>query len=32
MKTIRLGPTAGPSHSPSRTHAKQVTIPEPKKK
>src|SRR5262245_42926085 len=32
MKTIRLGPAAGPSHSPSRTHAKQVTIPEPKKK
>src|SRR5262249_28704904 len=32
MKTIRLGSTAGPSHSPSRTHARQVTIPAPKKK
>src|SRR5262249_36139942 len=31
MKTIRLGPTAGPSHSASRRHAKQVTTPEPKK-
>src|SRR5262249_55933383 len=29
MKTSRLGLAAGPSHSPSRTHARQVTIPPP---
>jgi hypothetical protein len=32
MKSIGHGPAAGPSHSPPRTLAKQVTIPEPKKK
>ena len=31
MKTSRLGLAAGPSHSPSRTHARQVTIPQPNK-
>src|SRR5206468_10062814 len=31
MKTSRFGFAAGPSHSPSRTHARQVTIPQPNK-
>src|SRR5438874_2912894 len=31
MKTSRLGLAAGPSHSLSRTHARQVTIPQPNK-